>query len=491
MTEARHFGLIVLLTALVGLVAVLSNRLTERLKVPVPLLVLVASAVAVKVIPDLHAPPEQVVERVLTVALICILFDGGMHIGGTRFRAAALPIGIAGVLGTFLTAAGGAVLLHYVFGLHWFIALLVATAVAPTDPAVVFSVLGRREIAGRSGTVLEGESGANDPVGIALMLALIAEGTLSWSAAGEALGLFVLQLAVGALVGVVGGRGLLWFMRRVSLPSEGLYPIRTLASAAALFGVATIAHGSGYLAVFIAGIVIGDERAPYKREIERFHAALASLAEIVAFVVLGLTVSLDVVSRANVLVPGLVLAFVVAFVVRPAVVGLCLLPARLRRNETAFILFAGLKGAVPLLLGQLMIGGHVPDADRWYGIVTVVVVFSVLVQGSLTPVAAHALHLPIRPVEPEPWALGVRLRDEPEGVHRYRIGRGAPADGRMIGELTELPEESWISFVVRRQGLVQVTSRTELHAGDEVLVLSDDRCAPQLRAVFEGPDGAT
>jgi cell volume regulation protein A len=273
-------------------------------------------------------------------------------------------------------------------------------------------------------------------------------------------------------------------MRRVSLPGEGLYPIRTLASAGVLYGVATIAHGSGFLAVFLAGIVIGDERAPYKREVERFHSALASLAEIVAFVVLGLTVDLDSVFRADVLVPGLVLAAVVAFVVRPVFVGLCLWPARLRRNENAFILFAGLKGAVPLLLGDLMLSAGLDDAQRLYGIVVVVVVFSVLVQGSLTPAAAHMLKVPMRPVEVEPWSLGVRLRDEPSGVHRFTVAPGAPADGRAIGDLDELPEDSWISFVVRERGLVQVSSRTELHVGDEVLVLSEEASADQLRAVF-------
>jgi potassium/hydrogen antiporter len=483
--EARHFALTVLLTAAVGLVVVLSNRLTARLRVPVPLLVLVASAVAVKVIPSLHAPPERTVEDILTVALIYILFDGGMHIGAARFRTSALPIGLAGVLGTFLTAAGGALLLHYGFDIDWFVAILVATAVAPTDPAVVFSVLGQREVAGRSGTVLEGESGANDPVGIALMSSLVAAGGLSASTFAQVGVAFLLQMVVGALVGVLGGRALLWFMRRVSLPGEGLYSIRTLACAALLYAVATLAHGSGFLAVFLAGIAIGDERAPYKREIERFHSAVASLAEIVAFVVLGLTVDLAVLTRGNVLVPGLVLAVVVAFVVRPVFVGLCLVPARLRRNENAFVLFAGLKGAVPLLLGELLLAAHVADAERFYGIVVLVVIFSVLVQGSLTPAAAHVLRVPMRPVEPEPWALSVGLRDEPQGVHRFTVATGGSAAGREVARLEDLPEDAWISVVVRDGALVNVRGTTVLEPGDQVIVFSDDDSAT-MRPIFEG-----
>jgi potassium/hydrogen antiporter len=395
-TESRHFALLLLLVAVVGLVAVLSNLITERLRVPVPVLVLVGAAVAVKVVPALHAPPERSVERILTVALICILFDGGMHIGVRRVRTAAGAILSVGVLGTFLTAAAGALLMHAAFGLSWFAALLVATAIAPTDPAVVFSVLGKRQIIGRSGTILEGESGANDPVGIALMSSLLAAGAVSAHAFGSVSLEFVLQMAVGAVIGLAGGQALLWFMRRVRLPGEGLYPLRTLACAGVLYGIATLAHGSGFLAVFLAGIVLGDEAAPHKEEIRRFHDALAGLSEIVAFVVLGLTVNLDVIEHRNVWGPGLVLAVVVAFVIRPLLVGACLLPARLGRNENAFVLFAGLKGAVPLLLGQLMLGAHVAHAERLYGIVVVVVVFSVLVQGSLTPAAARVLRIPMR-----------------------------------------------------------------------------------------------
>ncbi len=487
MSDTYRYALIILLTSVVGLVAVLSNRLTERLRVPVPALVLAASAIAVKAVPQLHVPSELLVERIVTIALVCILFDGGMHIGWPRFRSAAAPIGVVGVLGTFLTAAGGAALLHWGFGIDPYAAVLVATAVSPTDPAVVFSVLGKREISGRSGTILEGESGANDPVGIALMAGLIGAGGLSLHAFGQVGGQFVLQMAVGAAVGLLGGRALLWFMRAVPLPSEGLYPLRTLASALLLYGIATLAHGSGYLAVFVAGIVLGEARAPYKREIERFHSALASLAEIVAFVVLGLTVDLAELSKASVWVPGLVLGAVLAVVIRPVVVGACLIPSGLLRNERAFVLFAGLKGAVPILLGELLREAHVPGAERLYGIVVVVVIFSVVLQGGFTPAVAGWLRLPMRTIEPEPWSLGVRLRDEPEGVHRVTVAAGAPADGRTIAELHELDADVWISFVVRDAQLVRVTGETRMHAGDEVMVLADSALRATLRAVFESP----
>src|SRR4051812_22609779 len=139
MPDTFPFARLVLLVAAAGLLALLSNRLTERIRIPAPLLVLVAAAVAVKLIPDLHHPPEQLVERLVTIALVCILFDGGLHLGWPKFRAAAAPIVAIGVLGTFLTTAAAAAFVHWAFGLSWFLALLVATAIAPTDPAVVFS----------------------------------------------------------------------------------------------------------------------------------------------------------------------------------------------------------------------------------------------------------------------------------------------------------------------------------------------------------------
>lgn len=487
MSDTQPFAWLVLVVAVVGLAAVLSSRLTARLRIPAPALVLISSAVIVKLVPDLHAPTQRTVERLVTVALLCILFEGGMHIGWSRFRSAAGTITGVGLAGTFLTVAGAAMFLYYAVGLSWYVAALVATAVAPTDPAVVFSVLGRREVSGRSGTILEGESGANDPVGIALMASLIDAGALSGHALLQALGEFALQMGVGAVVGLLGGRGLLVFMRRVPLPHEGLYPLRTLASALALFALATVLHGSGFLAVFIAGIMIGDARAPYKREIEHFHAALASLGEIVAFVALGLTVDLDMLTRADVWIPGLLLGLVLALIVRPVLVGACLLGSGLRSNERAFVLLSGLKGAVPILLGSFLLAADINHAPRLYAIVVVVVAFSVLVQGSLTPALATALRIPMRVIEPEPWALGVRLREQPNGVHRLTVAPGAAADGRTIQGLDELPEGAWISFLVRAGRLIPVSGDTVLDAGDDVLILADPDQHHQLHALFERP----
>ena len=490
MTDIDPFAQVLLFLSLATVLAVLSNRLSARLRVPAPALFLAAAALAAAVLPGLKAPPERVVERIVTVALICILFDGGMHIGWRRFRAAAAPIVVVGVAGTFLTSGAVAATAHFAFGFSWYIALLLGTAIAPTDPAVVFSILGQREIAGRSSTILEGESGANDPVGIALLISLLAAGSLSGGALVHVGGEFMLQMGVGAALGLLGGRALLWFMRRVSLPSEGLYPLRTLACVLVLYSATTVAHGSGFLAVFVAGIVLGDERAPFKREIERFHSALASLGEIVAFVVLGLTVHLVVLTQPDVWVPGLVLAVWLALIIRPVLVGMCLIPAKLDHNEQAFVLFAGLKGAVPILLGSLLLAANVPGAQRLYGIIIVVVAFSVLVQGSLVPTVVRALHLPMHILAPQPWSFGVRLAEEPEGVLRLTVGAGSRADGETVERVADALTDSgdtadvWVNMLVRGRALVSVRGDTRLKAGDELLISAEERWHPRLESLF-------
>ncbi|MGH3269768.1 MAG: cation:proton antiporter, partial [Trebonia sp.] len=421
MTGTYEFGLVVLVIGLAGTGAVLSNRLSARLHVPAPAFFLICATVAAQLWPRATLLPATTVQDVVSVALAIILFDGGMHIGWRRFRTAAAAIVWTGVAGTLVTAAGATIAAHLVAGMEWRLSLLLGTAVAATDPAVVFSVFGRREIAGRTGVLLEGESGANDPVGIALLAALLAAHGSAGAVAGHVVTEFVLQMAVGTAIGVAGGLALLMFMRRVPLPSEGLYSPRVLAGVLVIFGLAVVAQGSGFLAVFVAGILIGDEPAPYKREIQRFHSSLASLAEIVAFVMLGLTMRLSALGSAGAWPAGLAIAALLAFVIRPVLGGLVSLPVRLTRGERVFFLWTGLKGAVPILLGMTIVASGTPGAARAYQIIFVIVGFSVIVQGGLVPTLAHRLRIPLRTVEPEPWSLGVRFSEEPEGLHRYHV----------------------------------------------------------------------
>jgi len=486
MSQATAFGLAVLLASVAGIAAVMSNRLSERLRVPAPAFFLIGAAIASELRPELGEVSFRTVEQIVTVALAVILFDGGMHSGWRRFRTAAGAIVWVGLAGTLVTAGALAALAHGLFGFDWRAALLLGTALAPTDPAVVFSVLGRREVAGRTGLLLEGESGFNDPVGIALLVSLLGVGGSGLGGVGSVAASLLAQLAIGAAVGLAGGWALLAFMRRVPLPSEGLYPLRVLASAMAVYGAATVAGGSGFLAVYVTGILLGDERAPYKGEIERFHASLASLAEIVAFTLLGLTVRLQELGDERVWAVGLAIAALLTVAVRPLLVGLVLWPVRLAPGERLFVLLTGLKGAVPILLGTLIVQAAVPGADRIYRIVFVVVAFSVIVQGGLVPWLARRLRVPLRTIEPEPWAVGVRLRHEPEGLHRFEVAEGSPAAGTAIADLP-FGEDAWITMVLRHGRLVPARGGTVLAPGDEVLLVLDPEAGGDLGALFRAP----
>src|SRR6266571_2695522 len=320
MHEVHDFGVIVLLVSAAFGLAVVSSRLSERLRIPGPALFLIAAALLSDVFPSLGDLSIRTVERIGVVALVLILFDGGSRIGLRRLRTVAVPVLSLGIVGTFATAGLTTLAAHWLLGFSWTTSGLIGAALAPTDPAVMFSVLGRREVSGRTGTILEAESGANDPVGIALMIGMIEfatsdNGTL-WTVVRE----FALEMSVGLVVGVAGAYALLFTLRRLSLPNAGLYPLRTLAAAGVIYGGASTLHGSGFLAVFVAGILIGDEHAPYKEETERFFTSLASLAEIVMFVALGLTIDFTGLSG-SVWFDGIVLAVVLALVARPLVVG--------------------------------------------------------------------------------------------------------------------------------------------------------------------------
>jgi cell volume regulation protein A len=396
MTELVDFGEIILVVALGLLLALLSTKLTERVAIPSPVILLLGAALASDVFSTLegYLSIEQV-ERLAVVALIVILFDGGMRVGWERFRAAAAPIALLGVLGTFATAALVALFAHAFLGFDWTTAGIIGAALAPTDPAVMFSVLGKREVSGQSGTILEAESGVNDPVGIALLIGMVEFATHDDASAWTVVREFSVEMAAGLAVGLVGAAALRPLMR-VSLPSESLYPLRALLGAATIYGVASIAHGSGFLAVFLAGLLLADARIPFKTEIERFHGALASVAEMTVFLALGLTVNLAGLGEQRRWLDGILLALLLAFLARPVVVAALLAPVRLRWGERAFIAWAGLKGAVPILLAAFALLAEVEDAARIYGIVFVVVAFSVLVQGTTVASAARRLGVPIR-----------------------------------------------------------------------------------------------
>jgi potassium/hydrogen antiporter len=391
MSEIADFALILLAIAGGLTLAIVSSRLSDRLPVPAPGIFLLAAAVVADLFPQIGGLLSILaVERIAVVALVIILLNGGMDIGWRRMRRSAGPVLSLGVLGTFATAALLAVAAHVLLGFSWTLAGILGAALAPTDPAVVFSVLGGTKVGSRAGTILEGEAGVNDPAGIALMIGMVELATHPDASFTVVIVEFAVEMAVGLALGVAAARLLVTVAARVRLASEELRPVLLIALAMILYAVTAVLGGSGFLAVFVAGLVLGEAEIPGKLELERFNRSLAGLAEIVVFVALGLTVELAGLP-ATTWRDGAVLALLLALVVRPLVVVLTLARARLGPGDREFIAWSGLKGAVPILLAAFAVIGGVSGAPAIYDIVFVAVLFSVFGQGSLVPAAARRL----------------------------------------------------------------------------------------------------
>jgi cell volume regulation protein A len=260
------------------------------------------------------------------------------------------------------------------------------------------------------------------------------------------------------------------------LTGLALYPIRVLAVAGVVYGVASVAGGSGFLAVFVAGVLLGDVSLLRKGEIESFLSSVGVLAEIAVFIALGLTVA-EADLGFETWVDGIVLAVTVAFVARPLAVLPLLLPERLRRGERLFIAWGGLKGAVPILLGALAVLGGVDHSSTVYGIVFVVVLFSVIVQGSTVPYVARRFQVRFR-----------RIDHDLAEVREFVVAEGAFANGRRIRELP-LGERAWLGIVVRDGHPRATDDKLVLVTGDRVHVYAQPEDGAALERIFTGTPG--
>jgi len=385
----QAFGVVAALVCGAVLMALAFRRAADRVRMPAPVAFLLVAAVASDLVSPLRtALSPRAVGWIASAALIVILFNGGVGLGWRRVRAVIGPVGVLGVGATAVAAMVLAAAAHLALDLSWVSAAVLGVALAPTDPAVVFSVLDDGRLNERPQTILEAESGANDPISIALMVGVLSVATGDGSWGGSVAETLVRQLGIGLGVGVVGA----WLAHRpfkyLTEPRETLQPIVALAAAGLIFGAAAAADGSGFLAVFVAGILIGDSESTVSGEVRAFQSELGDLAEVVVFVALGLTVHLAAVGAAG-LVDGLVLTAVLLALARAPFVVAALAPFRLPLGERLFLAWAGLRGAVPILLASLALVAGVADGKRIYGLVFVVVAVSVLVQGLTIPAAAR------------------------------------------------------------------------------------------------------
>lgn len=379
-----------LLVGLAALAALGASHFTHRFLLPAPALFLGIGVLANAASPDVRESMDMtIVARVGTIALVFILFDGGFNIGIRRLRRSLGPINALGIPGTLVTAIVVAAGCHYVFSLSWASSSLIGVALAPTDPAAVFSILGRLNVRGRSRTIIEGESGANDPVSIALMAAVIAYLNEGVSASHVVLQ-FGLQLVVGVFVGMVLGYVIAWSLKKLPLNPESLLPIAVVGSAFLAFGVAAELGGSGFLAALIAGVYVGD-RFDTHQTVSGFSSVCAGLSEILVFTLLGLSIDLN--SVGDELLLGVGVFALLTFVARPAVVASTLALTRLDRKEKILIGWGGLKGAVPILLAAFALIADVENGERVYAIVFVAVACSIIVQGTTIPALVRGMSM--------------------------------------------------------------------------------------------------
>jgi cell volume regulation protein A len=450
--------------------SVLASRTSGRAGIPVALLFLLVGMGAGGVL-GLGFDDHRLAFRAGTVALVLILFDGGLSTPLSSLRRVLAPAGLLATVGVAVTALLAA-LGARALGTPWLQAALFGAIVSSTDAAAVFSVLrgARIQLRRRVAHVLEIESGLNDPMAVILTLAF----TVAVSD-GHAPGVGLVaeagvQLAVGLLVGAAVGRLGRLALARARLPVGGLYPVLTLAFAFIAFGAATLAGGSGFLAVFVAAIVLGNGPLPYRTGLTRVHDAMAWFSQVAMFLVLGLLA--NPARLAALALPGVALALFLVFVARPVAVALCLAPFRFSPREVAFVSWVGLRGAVPIILATYPVLAGAPGARQIFDLVFFVVVVSTTVQGAPIRWLVRRLGLEV-PGPPSPRAVLEIVSREPlagDVLSFYVEPASAVADSPL--EDLPFPEGATVMLILRGHELVPPRGHTVLRAGDHVYVFT-------------------
>ena len=430
-----------------------------------------------------------------SISLAVILFDGGLRTHYASFRIALWPSVLLATAGVLLTAGITAVAAQYFAGLNWLEALLVGSIVGSTDAAAVFMLLrlNGMGLQRRVGATLEIESGVNDPMAVFLTVACVELLEAGATGLTPELGLdllrdFTLQMLGGAAIGVAGGYTLVVVINRLTV-APGLYPILALAGAMFLFGAAQTVHASGFLAVYLAGLIVGNRPHRAEQSISRFHDGMAWLTQIIMFLVLGLLVTPSQLPRA--LVPALVIAAVLMLVARPAAVWLCLAPFRFKWTEIAFVSWVGLRGAVPIFLATIPVLAGLRGGLLFFDVAFVVVLASLVLQGWTVAVAARTLGLQLPPQPETPTRAELDLPATfGRNVTGYVVGENARAEDEEIDAL-KLPGRAELLSVFRNGVRLGPGVGHRLQTGDYVLAVAPPDQSTALDRLFAGrPEAA-
>ncbi|HVN11791.1 MAG TPA: potassium/proton antiporter [Kineosporiaceae bacterium] len=463
-------GVVLLAASAVLLVAVIVVRFTARSGFPSLLLYLALGLLIGERGLGIRFDDARLTGVLGYAALVVILAEGGLTTHWSTIRDAVPAAAVLATLGTVVSVVVTGAAGHVLMDLSWPTALLLGAVVSSTDAAAVFSVLRRIPLPGRLTGLLEAESGFNDAPAVILVVALTAQAAGAppqpwWQLLAEA----GLELAVGAVVGLATGWVGSVLLRRIALPAAGLYPIAVLGLATAAFGAATVLHGSGFLSTYLAGLVLGNRRLPHGAAVRGFAEAMGWIAQIGLFVLLGLLA--DPARLPGLAVPAIGVGLALVLLSRPLSVFVSLTWFRVRWAEQAFLSWAGLRGAVPIVLATIPLARGVPAATEIFDVVFVIVVVFTLVQGPTLPWAARlfgvAGSVTTTELDLESSPLGALDAD----VLTIRIGPGSRLHGVEIFEL-RLPARANVTLVVRDgEGFVP-SPRTALRHGDELIVVT-------------------
>jgi cell volume regulation protein A len=490
MSEPWSSGVVLVALGTLALVSVLLSRVVDRIGVPVLLLFLALGMLGgSQGIGGIPFENYGLAVRLGTVALVLILFDGGFNTTALAVRQVLWPATVLATVGVAATAGLLAVFVR-LLGVEWPEALLLGAVVSSTDAAAVFAVLrgGRLNLKPSVGRTVEVESCVNDPMAVILTTAVI-DAIIAQRLPGmSTVASVFVQLAVGAGMGLACGWIGRMLLTRASLRTAGLYPVLTLALAFISFGAATLAWGSGFLAVFVTGVVLGNARLPNKSALSRVHEALAWMSQVGMFLMMGLLVFPS--HLLDVAFTGLAAGLFLTFVARPLAVLPCLLPFRYPLNEIGYIGWVGLRGAVPIVLATFPVLANVPGAERIFNTVFFIVVISSVIPGSTLRAVTRWMGLSVRQRPAPEAALEINSPHRMEGeLIAFLIEPPAAVCGAALREI-ELPQGAAVVLIVRGKEVIAARGSVRLEQGDHAFVFFKEVQRPVIELLFGRPADA-
>lgn len=476
-----------LVGAMMLVLSIILSPLSSRVGMPVLLIFLAVGMVMGEDGPGgIRFDDFELAFVIANLALAVILLDGGMRTRKETFRVGLRPAVVLATIGVFMTAAGAGLVAWWVFDLNWMTALLVGAIISSTDAAAVFSLLQGRglHLNERVSATLEIESGSNDPMAIFLTMMLVTLiGTPGSSALWQSLGMLLQQFLIGGMAGVAGGYVIVALSNRMHL-TPALYPLLVVACGLALFSAANLLGGSGFLAIYLAGVVIGNQPVRMMPMILQVHDGLAWLAQLCLFLMLGLLVSP---SQLMPLAAGaLLLSFALIFIIRPLTILTTLWPFGYNRRELGFIGWVGLRGAVPIVLALFPVIADLPDAQTVFHVAFFVVLVSLLVQGMTMAPLARYLNLEV-PAGEDPYRR-LPLDVPAAGDHELMLFplRGNNwATPSPLGQL-RLPDNTAIAGVFRDRTCLQPTPDLEVSSGDVLAMFATPAAVGELGKSLSG-----